>query len=239
MSTQVALPAKTQFHFPIKNAAVFKLQAAPASLHLSLTQTRKPRRAIRAVTIDEIPPNALRRKQDSNWRGGFSVGVDLGLSRTGLALSKGFSVRPLTVLNLRGQKLEVQLLEIAKQQEADEFIIGLPRSSDGKETPQSNKVRSVAGRLAASAAERGWRVYLQDENGTSIEAMDRMINMGLSRSDRQSQIDAYAAMMVLERYFSMSGEGTELVLPKNLDLQEKLRRGPPKDVDYFSEDDED
>lgn len=45
--------------------------------------------------------------------------------------------------------------------------------------------------------------------------------------------------MVLERYFSMSGEGIELVLPKNLDLQERLRRGPPKDVDYFSEDDED
>ncbi|PRQ57504.1 hypothetical protein RchiOBHm_Chr1g0349061 [Rosa chinensis] len=46
-------------------------------------------------------------------------------------------------------------------------------------------------------------------------------------------------MMVLERYFSMSGEGTELVLPKNLDLQDRLRRGPPKDVDYFSEDNED
>ena len=39
-------------------------------------------------------------------------------------------------------------------QEADEFIIGLPKSSDGKETPQSNKVRSVAGRFATRAAER-------------------------------------------------------------------------------------
>lgn len=39
-------------------------------------------------------------------------------------------------------------------QEADEFIIGLPKSCDGMETPQSNKVRSVAGRLAVRAAER-------------------------------------------------------------------------------------
>ncbi|KAL6124446.1 hypothetical protein ACLB2K_076958 [Fragaria x ananassa] len=203
-SVGAAPPFQTQFHLP-------SLKTTRTPPQLSLTH-----HAIRAVSIDEIPPNALRRKRDSNWRAGFSVGVYLGLSRTGLALSKGFSVRPLTVLNLRGKKLEVQLLEIAKQQEADEFIIGLPRWSDGKETPQSNKVRSVAGRLAASAAERG-----------------------LSRSDRQSQIDAYTAMMVLERYFSMSGEGIELVLPKNLDLQERLRRGPPKDVDYFSEDDED
>ncbi|GFS35530.1 polynucleotidyl transferase, ribonuclease H-like superfamily protein [Actinidia rufa] len=98
---------------------------------------------IRAVSLVEIPPNALRRKCDSNWRGGFSLGVDLGMSRTGLALSKGFSVRPLTVLELRGQKLELRLLEIAQRQEVDEFIIGLPMSSDGKETQQSNKVRSV------------------------------------------------------------------------------------------------
>lgn len=41
--------------------------------------------------------------------------------------------------------------------------------------------------------------------------------------------------MVLERYFSMPGEGTELVLPKNLDLQERLRKGPAKDIDFFPE----
>lgn len=46
---------------------------------------------------EEIPPNALRRKLDSSWRGGFSLGVDLGFTRTGLALSKGFSIRPLSV----------------------------------------------------------------------------------------------------------------------------------------------
>jgi putative Holliday junction resolvase len=108
-----------------------------------------------AVTsIDEIPPNAVRRKIDRNWRGGFSLGVDLGLSRTGIAISKGYTVKPLTVLKSRGQKLETRLLEIAEEEEADEFIIGLPRSSDGKETIQSNKIRSVAGRLAIQAAER-------------------------------------------------------------------------------------
>ncbi|KAJ6342925.1 hypothetical protein OIU78_010782 [Salix suchowensis] len=138
--------------------------------------------------------------------------------------SKGFTVRPLTVLELRGQKLELRLLEIAENEEVDEFIIGLPKSWDGKETPQSNKVRSVAGRFAVLAAHRGWRVYLQDEHGTSTEATNRMIDMGLNKSTRQKKVDAYAAVMVLERYFSMFGEGAELVLPKQLDLQEKLQR---------------
>ncbi|KAG5071007.1 putative pre-16S rRNA nuclease [Glycine max] len=192
---------------------------------------------VKVLTLDELPPNALRKKREPQWRGGFSLGLDLGLARTGLALSKGFSIRPLTVLELRGQKLEVQIINIAEEEEVDEFIIGLPKSFDGKETPQSNKVRSVAGRLAVRAAERGWRVYLQDEHGTTEEAKDRMINMSLSKSSQQKKLDAYAAMMVLERYFSTSGQGTELVLPKNLELQAKLQRGPPKDVDFFSDED--
>lgn len=206
------------------------------SLHLPSTVCPCNVLRVKGLCSEEIPPNALLRKGNSSWRGGFSLGVDLGMSRTGLALSKGFSIRPLKVLELRGQKLELQLLDIAEQQEVDEFIIGLPKSVDGKETPQSNKVRSVAGRFAARAAERGWRVYLQDEHGTSAEAMNLMLDMGLSKGARQEKFDAYAAMMVLERYFSLSGHGIELVLPKQLELQEKLRRGPPRDVDFFPED---
>ncbi|RVW15244.1 hypothetical protein CK203_081962 [Vitis vinifera] len=68
------------------------------------------------------------------------------------------------------------------------------------------------------------------------EGDEKSYKRGHSKSARQNRIDAYAAMMVLERYFSMAGQGTELVLPKQLELQEKLRRGPPKDADFFPED---
>ncbi|GAB2272007.1 hypothetical protein Dimus_006832 [Dionaea muscipula] len=225
---------------PVKSFTCLHFQAPSSSIcaapHNGKATTVAPiSLRIRAVSLnDEIPPNALCQKQDPLWAGGFSLGVDLGLSRTGVAISKGFTFRPLAVLELRGQKLEHRLIEIAAREEADEFIIGLPKSSDGKETPQSNKVRSTAGRLAVLAAYRGWRVYLQDEYGTSAEAMDRMISMGLSWSARQGKVDAYAAVMVLERYFSMSGRTTELVLPKKLELQEKLLKGGPrKDDDFF------
>lgn len=75
--------------------------ANPTSLPL-LASTYKQKQKhgvprIKGPTLEEIPPNALRRKRDPIWRGGFSLGVDLGMSRTGLALSKGFSIRPLTV----------------------------------------------------------------------------------------------------------------------------------------------
>lgn len=69
--------------------------------------TRKTQLSIRSSASpstpweEQIPPNVLRRKLDPSWRGGFSLGVDLGMSRTGLALSKGFSVRPLMVTPIR------------------------------------------------------------------------------------------------------------------------------------------
>ncbi|XP_073311357.1 uncharacterized protein [Primulina huaijiensis] len=202
---------------------------------ISIPRRTQSRASLSVPWEEQIPPNAVLRRRNPSWRGGFSLGVDMGFSRTGLALSKGFSISPLTVLELRGQKLELRLLDIAENQEVDEFIVGIPKSSDGKETEQSNKVRSVAGRLAVRAAERGWRVYLQDEHGTSTEAVDHMIAQGLSKSARQGNIDAYAAVKVLERYFSDSGYGIELVVPKQVELQNKLRKGPPKDTDFFPE----
>ncbi|KAG5550550.1 hypothetical protein RHGRI_015495 [Rhododendron griersonianum] len=221
-----------------KQPALWKGTTASNSQRSPSSIRTRNRPRIRALSLEEIPPNALRRERDPNWWGGFSLGVDLGMSRTGLAVSKGFSFRPLTVLELRGQKLELQLLEIAEQQDVDEFIIGLPKSWDGKETEQSNKVRSIAGRFAVRAAERGWRVYLLDEHGTSTEAMSLMIEQGLSKSARQGRIDAYAAVMVLERYFELSGQGIELVLPKQLELQEKLRIGREQHLDLGREGEE-
>ncbi|CAK7357153.1 unnamed protein product [Dovyalis caffra] len=169
-----------------------------------------PRRLRAVLSIEEIPPNALRRKTDPLWRGGFSLGVDLGLSRSGLALSKGFIVRPLSVLELRGQKLELRLLEIAENEEVDEFIIGLPRSWDGKETPQSNKVRSVAGRFAVLAADR-----CCDWDGASQYLILHVLLMlrltlhkyrGLGKSTRQKKVDAYAAVVRYHILFQSHAE---------------------------------
>ncbi|CAN0880573.1 Putative pre-16S rRNA nuclease [Linum grandiflorum] len=196
---------------PLRANAIPETGNSIISRNVSLVGNHNDWRKLRAIlSVEQLPPNAFRRKNDPRWRGGFSLGVDLGLARTGIAISKGFTVRPLTVLEMRGQQLELRLLKIAEDEEVDEFIIGLPRSSDGKETPQSNKVRSVAGRFAARAAERG-----------------------LTMDARQKKLDAYAAVMVLERYFSVAGDGTELVVPKQMDLQDKLRNGPPKDADFY------
>ncbi|XP_006662043.1 putative pre-16S rRNA nuclease [Oryza brachyantha] len=220
--------------------------AVAASQRAFLLPPQKPRRiragAIRASprssssgSPDELPaallPNARRLRRRDGC--GFSLGIDLGEARTGLAVGRGVTLpRPLTVLRLRGQRLELMLLDIAHQQEADELIVGLPVSADGSETPQSNKVRSVVGRLAVQAADRGLRVYLQDEHGTSIDALEFMISRGVKRSARDVKSDAYSAMMILERYFSSSGQGAKIVLPKQPELQGKLIAKSRQDAEF-------
>ncbi|KAG0457170.1 hypothetical protein HPP92_022327 [Vanilla planifolia] len=225
------LPAKSAALYPSNLSIITDLRLKHA-LGPSSTVARRLRVFSTSSTMattgggGEILPNALRRRIYPCWGSGFfSLGIDVGTSRTGVAIGKGFAPRPLTVLDLRGEKLEQRLIQIAEQEEVDEFIIGLPKSYDGKETPQSNKVRSIAGRIAVKAAERGLRIYLQDEHGTTLEALDFMIERGLKRSARKVKVDAYSAMMVLDRYFSTSGSEAELVLPKQLDLQEKLKKG--------------
>ncbi|AES66239.2 hypothetical protein MTR_2g064700 [Medicago truncatula] len=72
----------------------------PPSIHAkiqSLSKLNSTQNLKTPLTLEELPPNALRRKKDEEWRGGFSLGVDLGMARTGIALSKGFTFRPLTV----------------------------------------------------------------------------------------------------------------------------------------------
>ncbi|KAJ3689863.1 hypothetical protein LUZ61_019027 [Rhynchospora tenuis] len=173
----------------------------------------------------ELMPNARRRKHDPDWTGGgYSLGVDLGNVRTGLALGMGLALpRPLTVLRMSGKELEVKLIELAQKEDADELIVGLPKSLDGTETPQSLKVRGFVRKLAVRAADNGLRVYLQDEHGTSKDALNYMIDIGVKKSARRVQSDAYSAVMVLERYFEMRGLGVELVLPDQPELRLKLQ----------------
>ncbi|CAM6088269.1 unnamed protein product [Calypogeia fissa] len=164
-----------------------------------------------------------------------SLGVDLGDSRTGVAISlKGYAPRPLSVLQLKADKLIESLLEIAFKERADEFIVGLPISFDGKETSQSNKTRSVAGKLAAQAAQRGWRVYLLNEYGSSQDGLDYMLDMGVKKKSRKEKHDAYAALVLLHSYFNSKGAHVKLIVPKGLSLQERLCCGDDSSFDDFT-----
>ncbi|CAI5480953.1 unnamed protein product [Closterium sp. Yama58-4] len=156
-------------------------------------------------------------------RAGASVGVDYGGRRTGVAVSySGFAPRPITVLTSRGPQLVADLLKLAKDEGADELVVGLPVSWDRSEGPQAATCRQFAQSLAKPAAVQGVRVFLHDEYSTSQDALDLMIQSGRGRKDRQEMLDAFAAAVLLRSYFESQGVHATPVLPKSKLLQRQL-----------------
>ncbi|KAH9556492.1 hypothetical protein CY35_07G031100 [Sphagnum magellanicum] len=186
---------------------------------LTVEEEARMREEVKA-RMSGIRSNAEKAKQMGSTRSTMqysSVGVDLGDVRTGLSVSRGgFAPRPLSVVRQRGEKLLQHLLSIALQEKADEFVVGLPKYWDGKDSEQAHKVRSFAGRLANLAALRG-----------------------SNRCSRKEQLDAYAAMAILCNYFEAGGASAQLILPKQLALQYLLLCQKPPQRSIADPDDDD
>uniref|UniRef100_A0A8R7K018 Holliday junction resolvase n=1 Tax=Triticum urartu TaxID=4572 RepID=A0A8R7K018_TRIUA len=182
-----------------------------------------------------LQPNARR----PLWHGGgFSLGVDLGAARTGIAVGRGITQpRPLTWIPSGSEATGAEAgadaarcSSAAGGGRADHRPAGLGRRERDAAVQQSAERRRKA-RRPSGRQRRGLRVYLQDEHGTSVDALHYMISRGVKRSSRDDKSDAYAAMMILDRYFSSSGQGAQIVLPRQQELQDKLIAKPRQDAE--------
>ncbi|CAI5489434.1 unnamed protein product [Closterium sp. Naga37s-1] len=154
-----------------------------------------------------------------------------------LSLPPNWVVRVLQVLTTRGPQLVADLLKLARDEGADELVVGLPVSWDRSEGPQAATCRQFAQSLAKPAAVQGVRVFLHDEYSTSQDALDLMIQSGRGRKDRQEMLDAFAAAVLLRSYFESQGVNATAVLPKSKLLQQKLcsrQHSPDASVQGFS-----
>lgn len=115
-----------------------------------------------------------------NW-----LGLDYGTRRIGLALGNEAAklARPLRTLENDDNFLPV-LEQLVADEEIDGLVVGLPRSLEGDDTPQTTQVREFALQLE----ELGLSVRLQDEAATS------------SLNEDAEDIDAAAAALILQDY---------------------------------------
>jgi putative Holliday junction resolvase len=143
-----------------------------------------------------------------------SIGVDYGLVRTGVALTIGYEPKPITILsNLNATQVAHQVVKYCQSEQIKQIIVGLPLHKNGTEAFQSTLTREFASHLAAVAMARlgpNVPVYLWDERYTSKEAAARL----RSRDPNQrlyKMLDADAACIILEHYYSENGQGAERV----------------------------
>ncbi|HSX03036.1 MAG TPA: Holliday junction resolvase RuvX [Candidatus Saccharimonadia bacterium] len=120
------------------------------------------------------------------------LGIDYGAKRIGLATGDDETKLAQPLATVGAAEL---LPTIEREGPFAAIVVGLPRSLDGAETPQTLAVRRFTDdQLGALEAE----VVFQDEAGTSSVAEERLRQSG--RPYQREQIDAEAAALILQDY---------------------------------------
>lgn len=145
------------------------------------------------------------------------IGLDVGTKRIGVAKADT-SVRiaiPNGYVLVNGQEIP-EILRIARLNDTNFFVVGLPRSNDGNETAQSAYARKFADTLAASMP--GARIYFQDESLTSVVAEERLRKR--KKNFEKGEIDAEAASIILqdfiEHYAAKLAQNSASKIPNQL-----------------------
>jgi putative Holliday junction resolvase len=133
------------------------------------------------------------------------LGIDIGLKRTGLALSDetGIAIRhlPNLVVKNRAEAVE-RILSLVKEFSIQVIVIGYPE----QRTPASKAVAS-RGRGLKDVLEKFFaleslkiEIHLWNEARTSKDALTRLIASGQRQKKRKHLLDAASAALLIEEF---------------------------------------
>jgi putative Holliday junction resolvase len=134
------------------------------------------------------------------------LAFDFGLRRIGVAcgdtVSRSASALEAVPANAAGPRWEV-IASLMRDWQPDIAVVGLPYNVDGSDSEQTRNARSFAAELTRRF---GLEVAMVDERYSSLEAEARLKaarESGLRRRRvAKSDVDAAAACVILERWFS-------------------------------------
>lgn len=130
------------------------------------------------------------------------LAIDYGEKRLGLAISDELAmmVRPLaTLLRVPKEKSFAQIKNYVEELEVFKIVVGLPLRLDGTKGDSALKVEKFISELSLLVS---CPIITWNEQLTSHAAEERMQQRGLNKSQRQAQIDQFAALIILEDYLS-------------------------------------
>ena len=130
------------------------------------------------------------------------MGIDYGDARTGVALSDLLCsiVGSAQVVPSRNtQKAIADIVNIAKENEVGEIVVGLPRNMDGSEGSRAQLCREFADLLKEAT---GLPVAMWDERRTTVEAHNILSQHNYHGQKRKNTVDAVAASLILEGYLA-------------------------------------
>lgn len=134
------------------------------------------------------------------------IGLDVGDVRIGVAVSDllGICANPRETYVRSGDPVKDAdyFSEYAKREEADAFVIGLPKNMDGTEGPRAAVTREFGSLLEERS---GLAVRYVDERLTTVSAERLLIEADVRREKRKKVIDKVAATIILQSYLDGRG----------------------------------
>lgn len=142
------------------------------------------------------------------------LGFDVGARWLGVACGSALSGRgqALAVLETRADSVDWTGLDrLMREWSPDVLLVGLPLTLEGGEQPASVRARAFA---TAAGTRYALPVMLQDERGSSREAGARFAQAraaGVARRSKAADLDALAAVVIVERYLAESPAASQLI----------------------------
>lgn len=125
------------------------------------------------------------------------LGLDLGTKTLGLSISKGVIATNLKTIRYNTkEELLKELEEIIKENNIDVLVLGLPKNMNNTIGPRAEATLEFKKELE----KLNYKVELQDERLSTVEAHNLMIQADMSRKKRKEKVDTLAATIILQTY---------------------------------------
>lgn len=131
---------------------------------------------------------------------GKKIGLDVGDVRIGIAVSDMLDMIANARESYTRKGLEKDLryfTDLAKAENADAFVLGLPKNMDGTEGERVEVTREFGDKLHEFS---GLPVVYMDERLSTVAAERMLIQADVRRDKRKKVIDKVAACIILQNY---------------------------------------
>lgn len=132
------------------------------------------------------------------------IALDVGDVRIGVAKSDimGILASPLEVIDRRKTKAVERIAQILKDENTKSLVIGIPKSLDGTEKRQAEKVREFIEKLNKNI--ENLEIFEVDERLTTVQA-DRLLNETNRKGalEKRKVVDKVAAAIILQSFLDM------------------------------------
>ena len=131
---------------------------------------------------------------------GKKIGLDVGDVRIGIAVSDmlGMIANARESYTRKGLEKDLRYFtDLAKAENADAFVLGLPKNMDGTEGERAEVTREFGDKLHEFS---GLPVVYMDERLSTVAAERMLIQAAVRRDKRKKVIDKVAACIILQNY---------------------------------------